>query len=208
MNGYQTYQIYQALKLHFTSDYDAVKYNFKTAVRQDTFERRKDRYFFEKISRRLNREQLIQYFTSNLIHNTNMWIGEFNDDRWNEYIARQEKLTYMVTEDMKIMADKGYSFDELCSISNDKTSNPLIEALRSDEIHLETVTIIDILVNFLNRLESELRDPLGINKQMINLVLKYKLIALQSPLPREKLKNKVLSLFTTEPICGNIDSVS
>lgn len=208
MNGYQTYQIYQALKLHFTSDYDAVKYNFKTAVRQDTFERRKDRYFFEKISRRLNREQLIQYFTSNLIHNTNMWIGEFNDDRWNEYIARQEKLTYMVTEDMKIMADKGYSFDELCSISNDKTSNPLIEALRSDEIHLETVTVIDILVNFLNRLESELRDPLGINKQMINLVLKYKLIALQSPLPREKLKNKVLSLFTTEPICGNIDSVS
>lgn len=208
MNGYQTYQIYQALKLHFTSDYDAVKYNFKTAVRQDTFERRKDRYFFEKISRRLNREQLIQYFTSNLIHNTNMWIGEFNDDRWNEYIARQEKLTYMVTEDMKIMADKGYSFDELCSISNDKLSNPLIEALRSDEIHLETVTIVDILVNFLNRLESELRDPLGINKQMINLVLKYKLIALQSPLPREKLKNKVLSLFTTEPICGNIDSVS
>ena len=24
MNGYQAYQIYQSLKLHFTSDYDAV----------------------------------------------------------------------------------------------------------------------------------------------------------------------------------------
>ena len=208
MNGYETYKIYQALKLHFTTDYDAVKYNFKTAVKVDTFERRKDRYFFEKLSRIYNREQLIEYFTANLIHNTNMWIGEFNEARLSEYKSRQEKITYMVTEDIKSMIEKGYSFDELCSLSKDKLSNPLVEALRSDEIHLETVTIIDILVNFLNRVKSEISDPLDINKQMIDLVLKYKLIALQSPLPREKLKNKILSLFTTQPICGNIDSVS
>ena len=208
MNGYETYKIYQALKLHFTTDYDAVKYNFKTAVKVDTFEKRRDRYFFEKLSRNYNREELIQYFAANLIHNTNMWIGEFNENRLNEYISRKEKLTYLVTEDMKKMADKGYTFDDLCSLFDNKTWNPLIEALRSDEIHIETVAVIDILVNFLNRVKSEISDPLGINKQMIDLVLKYKLIMLQSPLPREKLKNKVLSLFTTQPICGNIDSVS
>ena len=208
MNGYETYKIYQALKLHFTTDYDAVKYNFKTAVKVDTFEKRRDRYFFEKLSRNYNREELIQYFAANLIHNTNMWIGEFNENRLNEYISRKEKLTYLVTEDMKKMADKGYTFDDLCSLFDNKTWNPLIEALRSDEIHIETVAVIDILVNFLNRVKSEISDPLDINKQMIDLVLKYKLIMLQSPLPREKLKNKVLSLFTTQPICGNIDSVS
>lgn len=208
MNGYQTYQIYQALKLHFTTDYDAVKYNFKTAVKVDTFEKRRDRYFFEKLSRNYNREQLIEYFTANLMHNPNKWIGEFEDNMLNEYISRKEKITYLVTEDMKIMANKGYTFDELCSLFDNKTWNPLIEALRSDEIHLETITIIDILVNFLNRVRSEITDPLDINKQMIDLVLKYKLIMLQSPLPRERLKNKVLSLFTSEPICGNIDSVS
>jgi len=208
VNGYETYKIYQALKLHFTTDYDAVKYNFKTAVKVDTFEKRRDRYFFEKLSRNYNREELIQYFAANLIHNTNMWIGEFNENRLNEYISRKEKLTYLVTEDMKKMADKGYTFDDLCSLFDNKTWNPLIEALRSDEIHIETVAVIDILVNFLNRVKSEISDPLGINKQMIDLVLKYKLIMLQSPLPREKLKNKVLSLFTTQPICGNIDSVS
>ena len=208
MNGYETYKIYQALKLHFTTDYDAVKYNFKTSVKVDTFEKRRDRYFFEKLSRNYSREELIQYFAANLIHNTNMWIGEFNDNRLNEYISRKEKLTYLVTEDMKKMSDKGYTFDDLCSLFDNKTWNPLIEALRSDEIHIETVAVIDILVNFLNRVKSEISDPLDINKQMIDLVLKYKLIMLQSPLPREKLKNKVLSLFTSEPKCGNIDSVS
>ena len=208
MNGYETYKIYQALRLHFTTDYDAVKYNFKTAVKVDTFEKRKDRYFFEKLSRNYSREELIQYFAANLIHNTNMWIGEFNDNRLNEYISRKEKLTYLVTEDMKKMSDKGYTFNDLCSLFDNKTWNPLIEALRSDEIHIETVAVIDILVNFLNQVKSEISDPLDINKQMIDLVLKYKLIMLQSPLPREKLKNKVLSLFTNQPICGNIDSVS
>jgi len=208
VNGYETYKIYQALKLHFTTDYDAVKYNFKTSVKVDTFEKRRDRYFFEKLSRNYSREELIQYFAANLIHNTNMWIGEFNDNRLNEYISRKEKLTYLVTEDMKKMSDKGYTFDDLCSLFDNKTWNPLIEALRSDEIHIETVAVIDILVNFLNRVKSEISDPLDINKQMIDLVLKYKLIMLQSPLPREKLKNKVLSLFTSEPKCGNIDSVS
>ena len=42
-NGYQAYQIYQSLKLHFTTDYDAVKYNYKTSVKQSSFERRRDR---------------------------------------------------------------------------------------------------------------------------------------------------------------------
>ena len=48
MDGYLAFQIYQSLKLHFTSDYDAVKYNFKTAVKRGSFEKRRDRYFFRE----------------------------------------------------------------------------------------------------------------------------------------------------------------
>ena len=196
MNGYQTYQIYQSLKLHFTSDYDAVKYNFKTAVRQDTFERRRDRYFFEKLSRRFNKEKLIQYFTANLVKDPNVWIGDMKDSIYDDYVARYDKLTYMVTQDMKLMTEKGYSFNQICSTSDNNSTNPLLESLRSDEIHPESVVLVDILVNFLNRLKGELIDPLGINKDLIDLLLKYKLIMLQSPLPRGKLKEKLLNTFT------------
>jgi hypothetical protein len=196
MNGYQTYQIYQSLKLHFTSDYDAVKYNFKTAVRQDTFERRRDRYFFEKLSRRFNKEKLIQYFTANLVKDPNVWIGDMKDSIYDDYVARYDKLTYMVTQDMKLMTEKGYSFNQICSTSDNNSTNPLLESLRCDEIHPESVVLVDILVNFLNRLKGELIDPLGINKDLIDLLLKYKLIMLQSPLPRGKLKEKLLNTFT------------
>lgn len=198
MDGYQTYQIYQSLKLHFTSDYDAVKYNYRTAVKRDTFERRRDRYFFEKLSRRFNKEKLIHYFTSNLIQNPSVWIGDMSDEIYNDYIARYDKLTYMLSQDMNLMSDKGYSFDQLCTTSDNNSSNLFLESLRADEIQLESVVLVDIMVNFLNRLKSDLSDPLGINKDLIDLLLKYKLIMLQSPLPHSKLKEKVLNTFTNK----------
>jgi hypothetical protein len=206
MNGYQAYQIYQSLKLHFTTDYDAVKYNYKTAVKQDTFERRRDRYFFEKLSRRYDKETLIHYFTANLIHNPNMWIGDMKESIYNDYVARYDKLTYMLTQDMNLMSEKGYTFDQICKTTDNNSKNPLLESLRSDEINLESVALVDILVNFLNKLKEDLNDPLGINKDLINLIVKYKLIMLQSPLPRNKLKEKLLLTFTNQPTYGNIDS--
>src|SRR6056300_1075575 len=183
MNGYLAYQIYQSLKLHFTSDYDAVKYNYKTAVKRNTFEKRRDRYFFEKLSRRFNREQLIDYFTSNLIENPNVWIGDMSDDVYKAYIARYEKLTYM--------------FDDICSSTPDFSQSPILEALRSGQINVESVILLDILVNFLRRLKSILSDPLGINKDMIDMLISYKSIMLQKPLPRNKIKDKALLVFTT-----------
>ena len=196
-NGYQAYHIYQSLKLHFTTDYDAVKYNYKTSVKQISFERRRDRYFFEKLSRRFSREELIQYFTANLIENQKVWIGDMSDKIYSAYVARYDKLTYMFDEDVKLLYNKGYTFDQLCSTTEDYSVNPLIEALRSREIHPETVVLLDILVNFLNRLRASVSDPLGINKETIDMLIKYKSIMLQKPLPKNKIKDKILLLFTS-----------
>ena len=196
-NGYQAYQIYQSLKLHFTTDYDAVKYNYKTSVKQSSFDRRRDRYFFEKLSRRFNKEELIHYFTANLIENQKVWIGDMSDEIYSAYVARYDKLTYMFDEDVKFLYNKGYTFDQLCSTTQDCSTNPLLEALRAHEIRLETVVLMDILVNFLKRLRATISDPLGINKEMIDMLIKYKPIMLQKPLPKNKIKDKILLLFTS-----------
>ena len=196
-NGYQAYQIYQSLKLHFTTDYNAVKYNYKTSVKQSSFDRRRDRYFFEKLSRRFNKEELIHYFTANLIENQKVWIGDMSDEIYSAYVARYDKLTYMFDEDVKFLYNKGYTFDQLCSTTQDCSTNPLLEALRAHEIRLETVVLMDILVNFLKRLRATISDPLGINKEMIDMLIKYKPIMLQKPLPKNKIKDKILLLFTS-----------
>jgi hypothetical protein len=196
MDGFEAYQIYNALKLHFTSNYDAVKYNFRTSAKRDTFERRRDRYFFEKLSRRLDKEKLIHFYTANLIRDPGVWVGNMSDKVHNEYIARHDKLTYMLTQDMNLMADRGYTFDQICTTSDNFSSNPLLEALRAAEISPESVVLVDILVNFLNRLKSDLSDPLDINKDSIDLLLSYKAIMIRSSIPHDKLKQKLVSIFT------------
>jgi hypothetical protein len=196
MSGYIAYQIYQSLKLHFTTDYDAVKYNFKTAVKQATFEKRRDRYFFEKLSRRFNREQLIEYFTANLIENQNGWIGDMSDDVYSAYTARYDKLTYMFEQDMKTLSNKGNTFDEICSATPDFSQSPVLEALRGGQISIESVILLDILVNFLKSLRNILSDPMGINKDMIDMLISYKSIMLQKPLPKNKIRDKALLVFT------------
>jgi hypothetical protein len=102
----------------------------------------------------------------------------------------------MFDQDIKKMSNKGYTFEDLCTVTEDFSQNPLLEALRSSEINVETVVLLDILVNFLKRVRSVLSDPLGINNEVINVLLKYKLIMLQKPLPRNKIRDKVLLSFT------------
>jgi hypothetical protein len=47
-NGFECYALFHALKLHFTSKYDFVKYSGKTNVTQDSFMIRKDKFTFYK----------------------------------------------------------------------------------------------------------------------------------------------------------------
>ena len=151
----------------------------------------------DRLSRRFNREEIIQYFTSNLIENQNVWIGDMSDEIYSKYTARYDKLTYMFDEDVKFLCNKGYTFEQLCSTTEDYSANPLLEALRAREIRPETVVLLDILVNFLKRLRATVSDPLGINKETIDMLIKYKPIMLQRPLPKNKIKDKILLLFTS-----------
>ena len=51
MNEFECYSTYTALKLHFTSDYDYFKYNGKCNVTLSSFNKRKEKFFFKKLSR-------------------------------------------------------------------------------------------------------------------------------------------------------------
>ena len=68
MEGMKAYGRYQALKLHFTTDYDFVKYQGKIrTISEEAFLKRKDQYFFRKIERKYNDEELTEFFVANFI---------------------------------------------------------------------------------------------------------------------------------------------
>lgn len=60
VSGFDAWSIYTAIKLHFgTSGYDAFKFNFKgPRLKHSSFENRRDRYFFEKLTRRYSKKKI------------------------------------------------------------------------------------------------------------------------------------------------------
>ena len=71
---FESYMLYNALKLHFESSYDAVKYNFKSNVTPSSFFKRKDKYFFAKLAKKYNGE-LKDFYISQFI-NTEKYVGD------------------------------------------------------------------------------------------------------------------------------------
>src|SRR5690606_3364760 len=93
---YQVYLDYNALKNHFTTSYDYFKYNGKINISKETFEKRKDRFYFEKLAKKKHYKQ---YLLANLLEQKSIWIGQWIKDKTGEevferYLKRNQALTY------------------------------------------------------------------------------------------------------------------
>ena len=68
MTPFDVYKTYLGLKNHFTKDkYDYHRYNGKTRASLQSFYKRKDRYWFEKMSRQKNDQEVVNFFCVKLL---------------------------------------------------------------------------------------------------------------------------------------------
>ena len=69
MEPIDVYMMYCAMKAHFgKGNYDFIDYKGKTKITRNSFYKRKDRYFFVKLSRKYDtEEELKNYLISNFI---------------------------------------------------------------------------------------------------------------------------------------------
>jgi hypothetical protein len=163
--GYNAYKTYVALKNHFTSDsYDYFKYKGKARVKEETFLKRKDKFFFEKIEKKYQ-EDLVDFFVSNLVMDQSSWIGTMVGDKaeriFSEWKKKKQSLKYSFKEDMvtirDYMDDNKVSFDEIFTCVDDQ--HPIIlKLLIGEEISLESFIILDRVLNFIRHLDHFLLD--------------------------------------------------
>ena len=67
MEAIDVYLMYCAMKAHFNSDYDFIKYDGKTKIKRDSFYKRKDRSFYVKIAKKYTHPK--DYFIANFTKN-------------------------------------------------------------------------------------------------------------------------------------------
>ncbi len=163
MNGYHAYCFHQAIRLHFSGSYDAIKYHFKTKVRASSYEGRRDRYFFEKVAKWFPRQDdMVQFYVSNAVYSgsPNLWVGDLNQDHLETLRERVSNLTYRSARQVRQFP---LPFDEMF-----RGDNP---AIFKFEIELQVV--MNVLLGFVSDMRKRLNDPLGIHKTHLDLIENY-----------------------------------
>ena len=163
VSPFETYQHYLSLKNHFTNPkYDFFKYGAKTRASVTSFNKRKDKYWFEKTSRKYNDKEVVDFLVSNFTatdNPQNLWIGEIinsGERNYAEWTKRQQSLTYLFKE----QSNELFSESKLDDVFNcSKGHPPVLKMFLGGKISLETLVIYDKIFLFGNTFDKKLLDP-------------------------------------------------
>ena len=161
---FETYQTYLSMKSHFTNPkYDFFKYGGKSRATMASFNKRKDKYWFEKTSRKYSDEQILNFLLANFVttdNPQNLWIGEIinsGERNYADWMKRKQSLTYLFKE----QSSELLSNNDLNEVFNcSKNKHPVVlKKYLGGEISLETLTILEKVFSFVSKFDKKLTDP-------------------------------------------------
>jgi hypothetical protein len=158
MNAYETYQQYLGLKLYFEGNFDYFKYNGKTSASVKSFDKRKDKFKFIKLSTKLSDDQIIEYFVSNLISGKK-YVGDFDIKTWQAHKKIVQSVEYNFSNDIEKLLTNVESFDILFQCGNG--NHPiLLKQYLGKKIKLETMVILERLTKFCKVFDKNITDTI------------------------------------------------
>ena len=166
--GFDVYKTYLAVKLHFTTDtYDYYKYGGKVNTKLETFTKRKDRYFFHKLSTRYAETDILDFFVANFLSDSKRWIGNLlaNDgkDVYLDYKKRKEAFAYHFKQDCGNIASdfsrRNISFDD--GFIPIRGQHPrLLRLLIQRKISYQTTIVLNHYLGFTKNWDKEITEKI------------------------------------------------
>ena len=188
--GYESYQLYLGIKLHYNSDYDFNKYNGKVSASFESFLKRSDKFQFSKL-RKQHRENLKDFYIANFMHK-DYWIGDLfgeeakeNYTEWKKY---NQSLLYCFEKDIRYLHSLEGVLDNL--FSTDSSSHPIIvTSILSNSISFTTGVLLDSLIRWSSSIK--------ITEQYVWPELQRRIQKTQGFIGynNKKLKEKVLEIY-------------
>ena len=172
MNSFEVYSTYVALKTHFSrKTYDYFKYNGTVKVSIEKYNKRPDKYFFEKIAKKYNKEEVIQYFVSNFLVNSNFHIIQMNDKNYLEWQRKMQSFSYLFSTDVDTILERCTSINE-CMQCNNSNHSQVLKLFLGGSLMMETLIMLNRLTGFIDRYDDLLNeDPIW--KQLSFTLKKY-----------------------------------
>mgnify|MGYP001161471137 FL=1 len=167
--AFELYSYYMAIKKHFTSSYDFVKYGGKMRLTVDGFENRKDKFFFYKLSKR---KEAKDFILANILKNPNVWIGNLIDSDeatavYTEWSKRQQSLSYLFKNELDELDD---DFNANIVVENGQYPR-LLSLYNKKRVSIESLIILDDLIHCFKYWDKQINDTIvypDINKTVKN----------------------------------------
>ena len=150
------YRTYLSVRNHFTNDtYNFFKFGGKTKASSSAFEKRRDRYIFDKVSKDYKDDEVALLFVSNFVAKEKFWIGNtLSEESRNIYTMWRKKiqsLSYIFENDVKAIIDeindREIDFDSVFKIQDGQ--HPIILRLTlADRVSLESFLILNKILDF------------------------------------------------------------
>lgn len=141
MDGFDTFLLYSAIHNHFTSpSYDFFKYQGKTRVKFETYNKRKDKYQFDRLGKLIDpRLRLVASNVEGI-----KWIGDIVGPAGAEAQVKHQKYldsaSHYFKQELNTLDPDG---------NNYRGANPLLAQLYfRKKLSLETLCLINNLVDF------------------------------------------------------------
>jgi hypothetical protein len=168
MIPFEVYRTYLSVRNHFTRDsYDFFKFGGKTKVSSGAFDRRKDRYIFDKISKDFRDDEVPLLFVSNFVDKDKFWIGNvLSEESRNIYITwkkRIQSLSYGFKNDVELIAqemhDREIDFNSVFKIQDGQ--HPIILRLAlANLISLESFLILNKILSFFPQFNRQIEETI------------------------------------------------
>jgi hypothetical protein len=162
MNGYDAYQIYQAVRLHFVNDsFDYFTYHGKSKTSLATFDTRKDKFSFHKVARMVKEEELPYFFAVNFARGDNKgWISAMLQKESMELFEKWKVWQQNRSENLKqnlVELKKNHKFEDIIGCKNGQFPE-LLNVLLRNEIDYDTFVILDHYINLTNAWNKKITD--------------------------------------------------
>jgi hypothetical protein len=165
MNAYEFYCEYQAIKLHFNSSYNYLTYNGKTKTTRESFDKRKDKYFFHKLARKYKDEEVVSFLVANFVHSNDTWTKNLLEEESGDVYRNWKKVTESMSESFKndvinLLPDKSpNTFNNLFLVQ--EGSHPaLLTAFLQKDVTIETMVILNKMLGFLDKWDKCIDDDI------------------------------------------------
>lgn len=158
LSPFETYCMFQALKLHFTSEnYDYFKYNGKVKQTIDQFNQKRDKYFYHRLCRRYNSDEIQDYIVANLLAESNVWVGKLLDDDSDElyksYLKNKQSLSYRFKNDVEHLFTEGsnpFKFE-------DNNYPVILNEYMRGYVSLDSIIILNDVTNCFAKFDEKLK---------------------------------------------------